>query len=158
MTKRLRLGLLLMAVMLCNGVASSQSFLTIYKQNGWPLTSFGLQDVNKITFDNNGNMIVNQTTGNESVDINNVMAIKFTADNKTAIEKIDNGINKVSIITSENAIIVKGADRGSVAIWAVNGQQVYNNGAWQGENIVTSQLPRGIYIIKINNSTFKFKK
>lgn len=158
MTKKLKLSLALLAMMLCGGVAQAQSFMTIYNANGLPMASYGLQTINKVTFDD-ANMLVAIPEGNQAFDMNNVISVKFTNEQQTAVEKINtDAAGKVRIASTGNYISVQGAQPGAVAIYAVNGQQVYNNSQWRGESISTAHLQPGIYIIKINNSTFKFKK
>ncbi len=158
MTNRLKISLLLLAVMLWSGVAQAQSFMTIFNANGSPMASYSLPAINKVTFDG-ANMIVATPEGNQEIDMNNVLSVKFTDQQQTAVEKIStDDATTVRIATSRNSIAVLGATSGAVAIYAVNGQQVYSNRQWRGESINTAHLQPGIYIITINNSTFKFKK
>lgn len=146
--------------MLCSGTAMAQSYMTFYGNNGKAQESWRLMDVGKVTFDE-GNIVVAHSTGNYSFPISEVLSIKFTdsgSQGPTAVEKISDGVAQVRIATGENSIRVIGSTSGQVAIWAVTGQQIYNNRGWRGEEIDISNLERGIYIITINNSTFKFKK
>ena len=51
MTNRLKISLLLLAVMLWSGVAQAQSFMTIFNANGSPMASYSLPAINKVMFD-----------------------------------------------------------------------------------------------------------
>ena len=160
MARRLQSILALTVMMLCGGAAFAQSAMTFYDTNGWARESWRLQDVGKVTFDG-GNIVVKLAMDTYAVDINEVMSIKFTdyvEPDPSSIEKIDTDVAHVRITNDENAIRILGTRDASVAIWSMTGQQIYDNRRWQGEEINISHLDRGIYIITINNTTFKFKK
>ena len=160
MTRSLKSGLILLRLMVCGGLASAQSFMTFYDTGGWPFTSWSLNEVKKVTFDA-GNIVVKSSMGNDVFAISDVLSIKFTdsgAQDPTSISNIASDVQPVRIAADGNTVRVTGADKGSVSIWAVNGQQLYSNRNWQGEAIDIAHLQRGIYIITINNNTFKFKK
>ncbi|MBQ9554951.1 MAG: T9SS type A sorting domain-containing protein [Muribaculaceae bacterium] len=160
MTRSFKPILALLMMMLCGAAATAQSYMTFYNNDGSAKNSWSLLDVSKVTFDE-GNIVVALSTGNQTYAINDVLSIKFTdtgSSDPTAIGRIDDDAAMLRIATGENSIRVIGANQGQVAIWAVTGQQIYDNHDWRGEEINISHLERGIYIITINNSTFKFKK
>lgn len=45
-----------------------------------------------------------------------------------------------------------------LAIYSVNGQRMAYVSAWQGQPVDVSRLPQGLYLLTVNNSTFKFIK
>ncbi len=160
MTKSYKSLLALLMMMLCSGAAMAQSYMTFYDNEGKPKKSWSLLDVGKVTFDQ-GNIVVTQSTGTYSVSLNDVLSIKFTDtgdQHETAVEKISDDAAQPRIATGENSIHVMGATSGQITIWAMTGQLIYSNRDWRGGDIDISHLDRGIYIISINNSTFKFKK
>ena len=145
--------------MLCCGWAHAQSHMTFYKPNGKPLASWSLLDVTKVTFEGS-NIAVKGKLDTEYFDFGHVMSIKFTdnEDTPSSITSIRDNASQLRIAASEGAIKVLGATSGTVTIWNPNGQQLYSNRNWNGEDISISHLERGIYIITINNTSFKFKK
>lgn len=160
MTRSFKSSLVLLVMMLWCGLANGQSFMTFYDTAGGPMASWSLHEVSKVTFDE-GNIVVKNLAGDDIFAINEVLSIKFTdqgIDDPTSVEKISSDVSSIRIATDENSVRVIGANAGRVVIWAVNGQQLYNNRNWHGESIDITQLERGIYIITINNNTFKFKK
>lgn len=48
--------------------------------------------------------------------------------------------------------------RGAAAIYATDGRLLFLDKNWQGEAIDASALPAGIYLLKVNTKTFKFRK
>jgi hypothetical protein len=147
-------------MMLCSGTAIAQSYMTFYDTDGTAKKAWNLLDVGKVTFDQ-GDIVVTHSAGIYSVSLNEVLSIKFTdtgLPHDTGLEKISGDEAQLRIAAGENAIHITGASAGQVAIWAMTGQQIYSNRNWRGGDIDISHLDRGIYIITINNSTFKFKK
>jgi len=160
MTKRFKSALALLMMVFLSGTAFAQSSMTFYDTTGQAKESWLLQDVGKVTFDG-GNIVVTHFDGTYTTAINEVLSIKFTdVDNQdpTSIEKISQDKAQLRIVTGEQSIRVLGADSGAVTIWSVTGQQIYNNRHWNGEEINIAHLERGIYIISINSTTFKFNK
>lgn len=159
MTRSYKSILVLLMMMLCSGAAVAQSYMTFYNNDGAAKEAWNLLDVGKVTFDQ-GNIVVKHSTGTYSASLNEVLSIKFTdtAPIFTGVEKINDDVTQLRIATSEDFIRVMGATSGQVSIWSTTGQQIYNNRNWHGGDIDISYLERGIYIITINNSTFKFKK
>jgi len=160
MTKSYKTILALLLAMLCFDMAHAQSMVTFYNNDGQAFETWSLNEVGKLAFDE-GNIVVTYQTGTYTVALNEVLSIKFTdktSPDVTSIEKINDDAALVRISTDESTINVTGATRGPVAIWAITGQQIYSNRNWNGEPIDIAHLERGIYIITINNTTFKFKK
>jgi len=159
MTRAFKTILVLMLAMLSCGVVKAQKQMTFYEQYGHPMAVWNLQDVGKVTFEG-GDIVVTHAAGTYSSPLAEVLSIKFTDDEQTptSVSQILDDASQLRIATSESTLRVIGANSGTVAIWSVSGQQLYDNRSWRGEEINISHLERGIYIITINNSTFKFKK
>ncbi len=159
MTRSYKSILVLLMMMLCSGAAIAQSYMTFYDNNGAAKKAWSLTDVGKVTFDQ-GDIVVKHSTGIYSVPLNEVLSIKFTDTNPiyTGVETMHDDAAQLRIATSDNSIRIMGATSGQVAIWAMTGQQIYSNRNWRGGDIDISHLDSGIYLITINNSTFKFKK
>lgn len=159
MTRSFKLLFCLLVVFSCSAVAHAQSFMTFYGTEQEVLNCWQLQDVNKMTFEG-GNIVVNHRFGSQDYALNKVLSIKFTEEEQTptSIKEIVGEKDLLSVIAGDQSIRINGATSGHVSIWAVSGQQLYDNRNWRGEEISISNLQRGIYIITINNSSFKFKK
>lgn len=159
MTKRFKSLLCLLLAMSCFAVAYAQSYVTFYDNDQEVMASWHLLEVNKMTYEG-GNIVVNGQMGTKDFALSNVLSIKFTDEKQipSSIKDIVSDKDLLNIVAGEQTIQINGANSGRVSIWAVNGQQLYENRSWRGEDIDISHLQRGIYIITINNSTFKFKK
>lgn len=145
--------------MSCCVLAHAQSYVTFYDNDQEVMASWQLLEVNKMTFEG-GNIVVKGLLGTTDFAMTNVLSIKFTDDQQTpsSIKDLASDKDQLSILVGEHSIKVNGANNGRVTMWTANGQQLYENRNWRGEEINVSHLQRGIYIITINNSSFKFKK
>ena len=65
------------------------------------------------------------------------------------------------LVVNGNLVSLDGWTPGTVAratVYSVSGQAVYVDGAWDGSAIDVARLPQGIYILKVNNNSYKFRK
>lgn len=65
------------------------------------------------------------------------------------------------LVVNGNLVSLDGWTPGTVAratVYSVSGQAVYVDGAWDGSAINVARLPQGIYILKVNNNSYKFRK
>lgn len=65
------------------------------------------------------------------------------------------------LVVNGNLVSLDGWTPGTVAratVYSVSGQAVYVDGAWDGSAIDVARLPQGIYILKVNNNSYKLRK
>ena len=65
------------------------------------------------------------------------------------VEDVECG-EKIMVATDGNSIVVTGDDAGRIEIYSMNGQCVYS-----GYETTISGLAKGVYIVKVNNKTYK---
>ena len=66
--------------------------------------------------------------------------------------------NNVRVYARENLIYIEGAEQGRIEVYALNGTQCLAVAQWSGQPVDVSALPKGIYVLKVGNASFKFKK
>ena len=98
----------------------------------------------------NGESIVISENATElgKVDLSEVNRISFT-------EAV---ANNVRVYARENLIYIEGAEQGRIEVYALNGTQCLAVAQWSGQPVDVSALPKGIYVLKVGNASFKFKK
>jgi hypothetical protein len=107
-----------------------------------------------------GKMIVKLKNGEDTEEINlsEISTIKF-GNSTTAITHVKGENENVRFTLNGQHIVVEGLKQSvSMVIYAVSGSQVLRQNAWNGGSIDISNLPKGIYIIKLDNKNFKFRK
>ena len=69
----------------------------------------------------------------------------FTAGVEDAVQG-----EEVEVATDGNSIVVTGDSAGRIEVYSVNGQCVYS-----GYETTISGLVKGVYVVKVNNKTYK---
>lgn len=93
-------------------------------------------------------------------------AYKFKDLKKICFESLETSINqvveetqKLKVCVAHQTLKVLNWPAGTPAtasIYAATGQCVYRNAQWTGEDISLSGMPLGVYILKVNQQTYKF--
>lgn len=121
-------------------------------------TEFNLKDVKSLTFAP-GNMMVNQWANESNTFmLKNVESIKFQGD-PSSVNEVAQDTEALHIVCEGNLLNVLGWTQGqaaNVAVYNLSGQTLISLPCWNGDPIDMVVAPRGIYIIKINNKSYKF--
>lgn len=120
-----------------------------------------LMSLQKISFSNN-NLVLNYTNGNTAPFTISTIK-KIVVNTSTGIEKNKTEKTKITVFfnASDNQIEITNIPEGSskVAIYRTDGVLVLNSEiSSSNNNVNASGLSKGIYLLKINNQVFKFKK
>ncbi|MBB3697227.1 T9SS type A sorting domain-containing protein [Flammeovirga yaeyamensis] len=133
----------------------------------------------------NGNTIgqfdIAANSGSNTFTINNIdltgsVALEFTGYNNADVQLDDiewnapSGARRVvsnQLLDEEvkvypnpfnDQIKLQGVDQGTVTIFSITGNIVYQNDYQKGDTIVLNYLTKGMYILRVNDKTFKIKK
>lgn len=148
-------GLLLGAVCHAQGDAT----VTVNAASGKKMYTTG--EIKKITFNGNA-MSVRKVRGMQSdefqlADVENIV---FSLTTGISGVKTDDGKLTISSPAGSNMIYIAGYDetkRYMLGVYAVDGKMVVQRDGWCGEPIDVSSLPKGVYVLKINDMSVKFK-
>lgn len=147
-------------VMRVSGV-QAQNSLTFHQTEGNDQT-VALSEIGKITF-SDGNMILSDKTGAITTYlISDIENITFEA-TKTPASDIKSEVvsGELSIYPNPTSDIIylKGLETLSqITIYTVEGRAVMNSQVLPDENINIASLPKGLYLLRVNNKTTKFNK
>lgn len=121
--------------------------------------TFVLDDIRKIAFAGSQFTVVTSTAS--PFDIDAVRSIKFTG----FVSGIDTSptagaFGRLSFTRTGQSLTVSGWQGGeaTAAVYSAGGQQLMANKSWSGQPISIAALPKGVYILKINNQTIKFTR
>lgn len=118
------------------------------------------ENIQKISFTDVGVSFFNKDKTSISVPFNELKKITFV-DATTDISQSEADPLSLSIFLQNDHLIVKGWSESETTtgyIHSSNGALVQMNKNWSGQPIDISTLSPGIYLLSINNSTFKFYK
>ena len=126
--------------------------------------AFSFSETKKIVFNDNG-FTVEGTAASQlrSFNFDDVAKITFE-DVQTAIGSVkseDSADIDICLSSDRNTILLNGIDgsrRNIMRIYSVTGTTVVSSKNFSEPSVDISNLPEGIYILTINNNTFKFKK
>ncbi|MDD2962097.1 MAG: T9SS type A sorting domain-containing protein [Muribaculaceae bacterium] len=136
---------------------SGENYVVINFNNGEQKIA-ATSDVARITF-SDGSIVLNlKDNSSFSTALSTLQNIKFS-DNNAGVEATELSKIEPSIITEIDRIIVSGiSDTTAVTIYSISGAVAKKDTIANGESISISDLPRGIYLINVESSTFKFLK
>ena len=96
-----------------------------------------------------------------ATDINNVKKLLFYNPTAAGINKPTANNAELSLVVDDDQVSLKGWTAGNIAravIYSTSGQAFYNEANWDGSAISISSLPKGVYILTVNNNSYKFRK
>ena len=70
-------------------------------------------------------------------------------DFKVGVEDVEHG-EEIAVVTDGNSIVITGDNAGRIEVYSVNGQCVYS-----GYETTISGLGKGVYVVKVDNKTYK---
>lgn len=141
-----------------SAMADDDIALRIFDKTGGDPIEIALDDISKITFEESCfNVFPNNITDSfMQFEYDNVQSMKFGFV-ATAIDNISNG--KISFAYDGNNITLSNCDNNSkIMIYDVAGRPVISSYVSGNGVINTQSLSPGIYILKVNNNSFKFNK
>lgn len=119
-----------------------------------------VQQVNAIQF-LPGQTIKCQLSNGESTELTGVRKISFENNDFTAIEDVTtpSTIRVYPNPTADMLIIDGAAAEQEIAIYSLNGAKVLSTQSQEGTNTIqVSELPNGVYLLRLSNETFKLIK
>ena len=119
-----------------------------------------VQQVNAIQF-LPGQTIKCQLSNGESTEVTGVRKISFENNNFTAVEDVvtPSTIRVYPNPTADMLIIDGVTAKQEIAIYSLNGAKVLSSQSQEGTNTLhVSDLPNGVYLLKLANETFKLIK
>lgn len=119
-----------------------------------------VQQVNAIQF-LPGQTIKCQLSNGESTEVTGVRKISFENNDFTAVEDVltPSTIRVYPNPTADMLIIDGVTAKQEIAIYSLNGAKVLSSQSQEGTNTIqVSDLPNGVYLLKLANETFKLIK
>lgn len=162
MRKRKFIAFIAAAMTMAAAPVQAQVKLVVTPNNGGETGEYALQDISKITFGADGMHIVGTSLVPEPVwNLAEIKTITF-ADVVTGIGQVrGDAAGKVGISLRGGMIYVSGLGDGmdaDAAIFDISGKAALRTKCAEGRPIDIAMLRQGVYIIKVNNATFKFVK
>ena len=132
--------------------------LKVIDQNGAE-KEYALDDVKRLAFhEESFTMFFNGNAASEEFRYEDVLKMQFGAKDYTGLQNVAEDTD-FNIKYDGSMLMVEGCGNGAnMLIYDISGRPVMNKRINNSAEISTSQLSAGVYILKINNKTFKFSK
>ncbi len=158
--KRIFASLILTGCMTVSAMARQQ--MTVYFNNGNAESSFAVSDVASLHF-SDGNLLVKQNAdGKQSaISLAEILSIKFADRNPSEVKTVGDGLAAVKVAASADELRLIGYDTARpqpAVLYGIGGTVFYSVSAQTTGSINISSLPKGIYILKLGNKSFKISK
>ncbi len=151
--------LLAVAGMMASAVCFAQDEVTINLSSG--NKSYKIDDVKSITFDGASLKVHKQDSGTDAYPFSDIVKISFDTSSGVSGMKVAGGKLTISVAPGSDVIRIGGYDaktRYDVAVYSLSGEKVIGIGGWKGEGVDIAPLAKGVYVLKINDTTVKFRK
>ncbi|MGN0225468.1 MAG: T9SS type A sorting domain-containing protein [Prevotella sp.] len=157
--KKNKLLIAMIASMGVSNIAYGQSMLVVtpLDNNAEKLVT-NIADIRKVSF-GSGQMTITSNNGNvSSIAMNSVMSLKFT-DDANFISALKDGKSTIAPYCNGEWMGVNGLNGEAKAIVCdTAGRIVMSLDRWNGSPVSIATLPKGVYILKVNDSSIKFTK
>ncbi|MDY6205174.1 MAG: T9SS type A sorting domain-containing protein [Prevotella sp.] len=151
-TKQMLVAALLLP---CGMVHADDTDVVVKTKNG--SAQYGIKTVKSIALGADGITINRNEATAESFGYDSIEKIYFML--VTQIAETTVADFTVSMDASGSFLTIKGAEsKADINIFSMNGTRVKSIKGWNGADIRISDMPKGIYIIQVNNQALKFKK
>lgn len=155
MNKKPTLTLAALMLLATGSVSADNKLIVADASTEQSVAEVALSSVSKMSFAG-GKLVVtlaDATTKEVPVTLNTVIRLEGDA---TAIG--DAVADSVQIAYSDELLSATGLEKATATLYSLGGQQVLRMASWDGSPISTASLSRGVYILKVNNQSFKFVK
>ena len=162
MTNNLKTLAFSAAMLVACGSAYADGGSTITIHTATNQNTYAISDVNQLTFaDKSFSVVMKNTSETPAFNFADVKKITFKVATGINNNTLNESAGKLSYTLNNNLMTITGANTGNannVSFYTVSGVRCMQLNSWRGEQINISSLPAGVYIVKVNNQTIKFKK
>ena len=150
MNKKFTLTFALLSLLAVGNAHADSKLVAVDSPSATTLASFSLSDISKLSFADGKMMVTLSDETTKEVALNT---------NLTAIAGVTDNDSKLQVVYDGNTISVAGlAKAENAAIYSIGGEKVVNLKSWNGSQVNVGSLSNGVYILKVNNKSFKFIK
>lgn len=146
-------------LVMAGAAAKAQTEVVVTKLSGGQ-QKFGLAEIGKFYFtDGAMNVLTLPSKAVTALSLSDLLNIKFVS-KPNAIDNVNGSDSQgVKLAYDGSRLSASGLDgAASAAVFGTDGRKMMGAEHWDGTPVDVSSLPKGVYIFKVNNNTFKFIK
>lgn len=158
MDKKIILTCAALSLLAVGKASADQKMVVTDTSTSTVLESFSLGDISKLSFAEGKMTVTMNDESTQDVSLSTSLMLQFE-DVATAISQVDAAKGKLQVAyDGENVSFAGLGGVADAAVYTMGGQKVLSLKAWNGKPVSMASLGRGVYIIKVNNQSFKFVK
>ena len=150
---------LILASLALSAACYAQDDVTVKTVSGQKV--YKMDNIESITFDGNTMKVNKNSDETETFNLADIVNISFDTETGVNDLKVSEENLVINVKAGSDIIRIDGYDsskRYSVDILNTAGAKVLGYANWRGEELNISSLTKGVYVLKINNTTLKFRK
>lgn len=139
--------------------AKAQTIVTVTMQDA-STQVFNVMASGKLFFENDQLVVIEAFSQSAAIDISDIRKVQFRTENEDAISSISKDNIVIYPNPTTGKITITGLDGVAVdvSVYSANGQLVMKRKITSDEEIDLSDMKRGLYMLKINDSVYKISK
>lgn len=158
MNKKFTLALAAFSLLTVGKANADTKLVAVDSPTATTVASFSLNDISKLSFAGDKMVVTMTDKSSKEVALSTSLVLKFD-NTETAISHVSGAGSSLKLAYDGSLLSAAGLDRSAdAAIYSVGGQKVLNLKSWNGSPVSTESLADGVYILKVNNKSFKFVK
>ena len=135
--------------------------VTVVKASDNSEVSYEVQESGKLYFDSNENLVINAdgTATTATYAVSAIRKVLFTNNDETQTQTslAESNINVYA--DGDNLYVINAPETARVEVYAITGVKMLDqNISSSSSTISISSLPAGIYVVRVNGSTFKISR
>lgn len=147
-----------LALLTSLGAQADDTETWLVVEQGASHSPFAISGVQRVNFGDDALTVV-EADKESAFDYTTVSRISFTQNEPSAIDKPATSSNTLKLSSNDGCLTVAGLDAPTqLSLYSQSGASVMQINGYQGASVSLSSLPNGIYVLKVNNQTFKIVK
>ena len=156
MNIKLTLTCAALSLLAVGNVRADQKMVVTDTSTSTVLGSYSLGDISKFAFADGQLTVTMSDESTHDIALSTTLKLQF-GDDATAISQVGAAGGAMQVAYDGENISLSGLDGAAdAAVYSVGGQKVLGLKAWNGAPASVASLGRGVYILKVNNKSFKF--
>ena len=157
---------ILASLILMGGIAAqaaTQQYMVTYFNSGSAEETMAVDQIMSLHF-SDGNLQVTQKADGQvsTTPLAQILSIKFSEQDHDGVKSVEaDPLSSVKVVATADELRLAGYDTASAlpaAIYSISGATYYINASLTESSINITSLPKGIYIFKLGNKSFKIRK
>lgn len=123
-------------------------------------SKFALTDIASLKFSDGKLLVYTNSTESPAAEFNlaDIKSLTFDDNGTQGIEATTEGNKTFSVVFSNGLLSATGLSNARMSVYDLSGKRIVGISSWDGSAVSLQNVNNGVYVLTINNQTFKFIK